>query len=106
MKKKIIFWTAVAAIAAALICFLKFNPLYATVEVVAAFCIGLAAEWIAGKVYDKWIKTAVSDAISAAVTQTEQQSAEGAETTEAEVEKAQEAITEQQEQTSTDEVKS
>ena len=58
-----------AAIAAALICFLKFNPLYATVEVVAAFCIGLAAEWIAGKVYDKWIKTAVTDAITEAVTE-------------------------------------
>ena len=71
-RKKVIFWTVVAVIVAAVICFLKYNPLYATIEVVVAFCIGFAAEWIAATVYDKWIKTAVTEATEEATTQSEQ----------------------------------
>ena len=59
-KKQVIFWAVLAAIVVALVCFLKYNPLYATVEVIAAFCIGFCGEWIVDTIYNKWIKDATT----------------------------------------------
>lgn len=55
-KKQIIFWSVIAVVVIGVLCFLKYNPLYATFEVVAAFGLGLFAEWIGERVYNKWIK--------------------------------------------------
>lgn len=55
-KKKIIFWSVIAVVVIGVLCFLKYNPLYATFEVVIAFGLGLFAEWIGERVFNKWIK--------------------------------------------------
>lgn len=55
-KKKVTFWLIIAAVVVGLVLFFKFNPLYATFEVVIAFGLGLFAEWIGERVYNKWIK--------------------------------------------------
>lgn len=55
-KKKVIFWAVVAAIIIGVLCFLKYNPLYATFETIAAFVLGLFAEGIGKWIYDKWVK--------------------------------------------------
>lgn len=55
-KKQIIFWSVIAAIIIGVLCFLKYNPLYATFEAVIGFSLGLFAEWIGERVYNKWIK--------------------------------------------------
>lgn len=56
MNKKFTFWLIVVAVIIGLVLFFKFNPLYATFEVVTAFGLGLFAEWIGERVYNKWIK--------------------------------------------------
>ena len=56
IKKQFVFWLIIAAVIVGLVLFFKFNPLYATFEVVTAFGLGLFAEWIGERVYHKWIK--------------------------------------------------
>lgn len=55
-KKQIIYWTVIALVVVGIICFLKYNPLYATFETIAALLIGIFGEGIAKWIYDKWIK--------------------------------------------------
>lgn len=55
-KKKIIFWSIVAVVVIGVFCFLKYNPLYATLEIVVAFLLGFFAEGIGKWIYDKWVK--------------------------------------------------
>lgn len=55
-KKKIVFWAVVIAVLAGLLCFLKFNPLYATFEIAVAFALGMFGEGIGKWIYDKWVK--------------------------------------------------
>lgn len=55
-KKKIIFWSVIAVVVIGVLCFLKYNPLYATFETITAFVLGLCGEGIAKYVYDKWVK--------------------------------------------------
>lgn len=55
-KKKIIFWVVIVLIIVGILLFMKFNPLYATFEVTAAFFIGLFGEAIVKWIYDKWVK--------------------------------------------------
>lgn len=55
-KKQIIFWSVIAVVVIGVLCFLKYNPLYATFETITAFVLGLCGEGIAKYVYDKWVK--------------------------------------------------
>lgn len=55
-KKQIIFWSVIAVVVIGVLCFLKYNPLYATFETITAFVLGLCGEGIAKWVYDKWVK--------------------------------------------------
>lgn len=55
-KKKIIFWAVIAAVVIGVLCFLKYNPLYATFEIIVAFLLGFFAEGIGKWIYDKWVK--------------------------------------------------
>ena len=55
-KKQIIFWSVIAVVVIGVLCFLKYNPLYATFETMTAFVLGLCAEGIGKWVYDKWVK--------------------------------------------------
>lgn len=55
-NKKVTFWLIIAAVVVGLLLFIKFNPLYATFEAVIGFSLGLFAEWIGERVYNKWIK--------------------------------------------------
>ena len=55
-KKKIIFWSVIAVVVIGVLCFLKYNPLYATFETITAFVLGFFAEGIAKWIYDKWVK--------------------------------------------------
>lgn len=56
-KKQIIFWSVIVVIIIGLILFFKYNPIYATIETVTAFLLGLFAEvickWIYGKCVNK-----------------------------------------------------
>ena len=55
-KKQIIFWSVIAVLVIGVLCFLKYNPLYATFETITAFVLGFFAEGIAKWIYDKWVK--------------------------------------------------
>lgn len=55
-KKQIIFWSVIAVVVIGVLCFLKYNPLYATFETITAFVLGLCAEGIGKWIYDKWVK--------------------------------------------------
>lgn len=55
-KKKVIFWSVIVVIIIGLILFFKYNPIYATIETVTAFLLGLFAEGICKWIYDKWVK--------------------------------------------------
>lgn len=55
-KKQIIFWSVIAVVVIGVLCFLKYNPLYATFETITAFVLGFFAEGIAKWIYDKWVK--------------------------------------------------
>lgn len=55
-KKKIVFWAVIAAVVIGVLCFLKYNPLYATFETITAFVLGFFAEGIGKWIYDKWVK--------------------------------------------------
>lgn len=55
-KKQFVFWLIIVSVIVGLVLFFKFNPLYATFEVVVAFGLGLFAEWIGERVYNKWVK--------------------------------------------------
>lgn len=55
-KKKVIFWSGIVVIIIGLILFFKYNPIYATIETVTAFLLGLFAEGICKWIYDKWVK--------------------------------------------------
>lgn len=55
-KRQFVFWLIVAVLIVGLVLFFKFNPLYATFEVVIAFCLGLFGEWIVERIYNKWFK--------------------------------------------------
>lgn len=55
-KKKIVFWAVIATVVIGVLCFLKYNPLYATFETITAFVLGFFAEGIGKWIYDKWVK--------------------------------------------------
>lgn len=55
-KRKFTFWLIIAAVIVGLVLFFKFNPLYATFEVVVAFGLGGCAEAIGIWAYNKWVK--------------------------------------------------
>lgn len=55
-KRQFAFWLIVAVLIVGLVLFFKFNPLYATFEVVIAFCLGFFCKWIGGCIYKKWFK--------------------------------------------------
>ena len=55
-KRQFTFWIVMAVLVVLLVLFFKFNPLYATFEVVAAFVLGLFGEWILERIYNKLIK--------------------------------------------------
>lgn len=55
-KKQIIFWSVIAVVVIGVLCFLKYNPLYATFETITAFVLGFFAEGIGKFIYDKWVK--------------------------------------------------
>lgn len=55
-KKQIIFWSVIAVVVIGVLCFLKYNPLYATFETITAFVLGFFAEGIGKWIYDKWVK--------------------------------------------------
>lgn len=55
-KKKIIFWSVIAVVVIGVLCFLKYNPLYATFETITAFVLGYFAEYLINWVYNKWVK--------------------------------------------------
>lgn len=55
-KKKIIFWSVIVLAVIGVLCFLKYNPLYATFETITAFVLGLCAEGIGKWIYDKRVK--------------------------------------------------
>lgn len=55
-KKQIIFWSVIAVAVIGVLCFLKYNPLYATFETITAFVLGFFAEGIGKWIYDKWVK--------------------------------------------------
>lgn len=55
-KKQIIFWSVIAVVVIGVLCFLKYNPLYATFETITAFVLGFFAEGIGKFIYDKRVK--------------------------------------------------
>lgn len=55
-KKKIIFWSIIAALIVVIIVFMKFAPLWVSFTTVVSFGAGAVIGWFAKILYDKYIK--------------------------------------------------
>lgn len=56
MKKKILFWVAVAAIVIVALVFVKCAPFWVSVNALISFAAGAVIGWGAKMFYDKYIK--------------------------------------------------
>lgn len=56
MKKKILFWVAVAAIVIVALVFVKCAPFWVSVNALISFAAGAVISWWAKMFYDKYIK--------------------------------------------------
>lgn len=55
-KIKFTFWLILVLVIVGLVFFFKYNPLYASIEVVLAFIVGVCGEWLVERAYNKWVK--------------------------------------------------